>query len=349
METDNRQEQEIVTETKSSRSSYGIKNFVAGVALTAVVMTGGYFLVKGYKKDKNTTVPENTKEYTQEYVEEPVKIEEEIQYTFNYDEPVVVASIEEPAEVVELHDSEDTTTVIIEQEEAEEKYEVLTTEEFEKLTSDALKQISDRGITLDESDVIKFMAIINIDKLSQDNTDLLAAIVGNQNPDEVKLDAQKVMGALVMYNYSTYFSEGNNENFIKVSDFIFDKEEKEKAIEIENRVNEIGVNKDKTVVMNELVHSLLRDMLDPTNRLSYVESGTGFGLQLTLEPVRGLYGMDKDFMNITLDYTNADLIKYFVPYAEDEQEYEDNALLTGYIRNINDILNDCTKSKTLTK
>ena len=45
--------------------------------------------------------------------------------------------------------------------------------------------------------------------------------------------------------------------------------------------------------------------------------------------------------NVTLNETNAELIKYFVPYAGDEEEYKKNNMLTGYIQDINDILVVC--------
>ncbi len=230
------------------------------------------------------------------------------------------------------------------------EYVELTTEEFETLLAKSVKSIKDKGITLDEADIIKFVTIVNIDKLSQDNPELLIQIIGDQNPDQVKLDAQKVMGALEMYNYNQYFATGNRDGFILASEFVFDANEQAKLAVIEERIAEIALAKDDKVKMNELIHSLFIDMLDPQNELSYLESGVGFGAQLDLEPIRGLYGLADDFETITLDDTNKELVKYFVPYSGDEQEYEDNNLLNGYIRNINDLLSDCqNKSKTLSK
>lgn len=332
------------TESKGS----GIRGFVAGVALTAI-LTGGYFLVKNNLKKGDTKSPvqtyvsEDTLTVNEdnnriivntngEETEVVIRAEEEAtepNYSFNYEAPVVVPV-----------DNNEPLTVA---------YDTLTNDKFESLAASNLKMIKDKGLTLNEADVLKFVAIVNINKLSQDNPELLASLIGNQNPDEFRGDSQKVLGASVMYNYQTYLANGNDNDFIKLSSFVFDETEKAKVIEVENRVHEIGLNKDNNEEMNALVNKLLRDLASPTSSISYFEPGVGFGLQLTLEPVRGLYGMAKDFMTVTLDDTNADLIKYFVPYAEDEQKYVDNAQLTGYFLMVNDILADCTNTSSRTK
>ena len=351
-------------DSNNKKQGFSIKSFVAGGLAVALLATGAWILSRESKKGRVMPVTASTA-YTQVddarssasgYDEALVIVEatpvptvaptpvptvaptpvptEEPAYTFDYEGPVVVTEAANEAAAETMVESD---------------YVVLTTDAFEALTASRIKDAKDKGITIKESDIVKFTAIVNNDKLAQDNPELLASIKGDQTTDEMKQDGYKVIGAYTMYNYNLYFAEGNSNNFIKISPFIFDEDEKAKAIEIENRVEEIAKSASNTEEMNALVNKLIKDMLNPTNELSYVESGVGFGLQLVLEPVRGLYSMSKDFMTSRLNETNADLIKYIVPYAGDEQEYVDNALLTGYVRDINANLNECTKGTSRSK
>lgn len=332
----------IKEENKKARSEkrrgfwYSSKGIVASIVATAILLTGGHFagigISKSVEKNKKTSTSQSSEDdalktgntVLQNSQDDEVKTSEEtVKYTYNYDKNVVC--------IVD-----------------KENYVELTTEGFERITALKIKELSDKSITLNSEDVIKYMMIANCDKLAQDNKDLIAEIMGEQTSDEIQQDANKFVGAVVMYNYNTWYSEGNTKNFIKASDTIFDEEARNKVIEIEKRVDEIALSTADNVKFNQLVNDLLKDMLDPTNELSYLESGVGYALQIVLEPIRGLYGMDL-YGNVTLDETNASLIKYFVPYAGDEEEYKENNMLTGYIKDINDILVDCpTNTKKLT-
>ena len=229
-----------------------------------------------------------------------------------------------------------------------EDYVELTTDSFETLVSLKVKELQEKGINIASEDVIKYAMLVNIDKLSQDNVELINTIVGEQQADEIQEDSYKFTGAVVMYNYNIWYTEGSTKNFIRISDMIFDEEARLKVLEIENRIDEIALaSKTDVKKMNELITKLLRDLLDPECELSYLESGVGFALQIMLEPIRGLWGMDL-YGNIVLDETNAELIKYFVPYAGDEEKYTDNNMLNGYIQDIHNLLTDCP-SHTRTK
>lgn len=310
----NREEQERIKEEKRAKRRKffsGWKSFVAGGLVFSMLLTGGHFLGVGIsklnKKNRNNNNSQSSLDNQESTKEEP-------KYAYNYDKNVVVIN--------------------------DEEYKELTTEEFENITSIKVKELSDKGLNLNSEDVIKFMMIVNCDKLAQDNKELITQIMGEQTSDEVQQDAYKCVGAIVVYNYNKWYQEGNDKNFIKVSDCVFDEEARNKVIEIEKRVSEIALSVNDKDKFNQLVNDFLKDLLDPTNELSYLESGVGFVLQIVLEPIRGLYGMDL-YGNITLDETNAELIKYFVPYAGDEEEYKENNMLTGYIKDINDILTDC--------
>lgn len=294
---------------------YSVKGIIASIVATAILLTGGHFAGVGISKLVEKNKKASTSQSSQDDKGESDKTPK---YSYDYNKNVVVVDNEE--------------------------YVELTTEEFENITALKIKELSDKGITLNSEDIIKYMMIANCDKLAQDNKELISEIMGEQTSDELQQDANKYVGAVVMYNYNIWYEEGSTKNFIKASDTIFDEEARNKVIEIEKRVDEITLSMEDNDKFNELVNDLLKELLDPTNELSYLESGVGYALQIVLEPIRGLYGDGR------LNEANANLIKYFVPYAGDEEEYKENNMLTGYIKDINDILSDCLEnSKKLTK
>lgn len=310
-----KEEKEKKKEERKEKAKSFWKNawvrFISGFLAAVIFLTGGHFAGKGIsnalknKGSKNPSTSQTTSTGNNQG---------QSKYTYNYSGNVVTVNNEE--------------------------YKELTTEEFENLTSLKIKELSDKGININSEDIIKYMMIVNCDKLAQDNRSLIDQILGEQDSNEVQQDAYKVISAMVMYNYNVWYTEGSTKNFIRVSDTIFDESAKNKAIEIERRVDEIALSVNDVEKMNVLVNDLLKDMLDPTNELYSLESGVGFVLQVVLEPIRGLYGMDLNENNL-LNETNMDLIKYFVPYAGDEQKYIDNNWLTGHIQGINDILTNC--------
>ena len=228
--------------------------------------------------------------------------------------------------------------------------EVLTTNKFNELTTVLTNDLRTRGLNISDGDVRKFMMIVHIDKLAETNKDLIVEIMGEQTADEVKQDAYKVIGEIVMYNYNTYYTENKTDNFIRISNYVFGTKSSDVLKKVEERVDLISKEKDNNK-LNYLVTNLLRDLTNPASELSYTEDGIGFAMQISLEPVRGLFGMDMRGKNL-LDKTNKDLIKYFVSYAGDGEEYVNNNILNGHIRNIADLMSECqskTDSKKLTK
>lgn len=291
------------------------KGFVAGLVICATLISGaaGYALAKTEKggtfKLFNAKTTNDSKNNSNQVL------------GYNYDENVALLN--------------------------EEDKEVLTTTEFNKLTTKLTEDLRAKKLNISDGDVEKFMMIVHIDKLAETNKDLIKSIVGTQTADEVQQDAYKVIGEIVMYNYNTYYTENKTDNFIRISEYIYGSKSKDVVSKVEKIVDEISKAKDNKE-LNYLVTNLLRDLLNPTSELSYTEDGIGYALQISLEPVRGLFGMDL-YGKVLLDDTNKDLIKYFVPYAGDEQEYIDNNVLNGHILNIHDILVECEKGKTLVK
>lgn len=222
--------------------------------------------------------------------------------------------------------------------------EGLTNEKFYALVDELLKKYNEQGLDISRENVIDYLMMVNIDKLSRDNKELINTIIGERNPDETVLSAFNVYSAVMTENNDRYCAKGLGwDSIIKVSDTVFDEAEREVVKKIEERIAEIVKLKDNKVEFNKALNLLLMDMLDAEKEEFNMESGVGYSVVTILV----------NFVRInfltTLDKTNSELIKYFVYYEGDGKEYEDNARSTGYYRNIYSLITDCEKTKTLTR
>ena len=229
---------------------------------------------------------------------------------------------------------------------ANANYVELTTERFEELTTAVIQKFEGYGLQVSREDIIKYVMIRNIDKLRQDNNELVASIIGTQEPTEAFADADHVIDAIMTYNLLYFDKYHNTDGFISAVEGVFDEVQRARVLEIESRVYEIGRHYQEEAKYNELTYSLLRDMINPLNPISELEDGVSYGVEwIDMYMVRGTFGTDR---YIKLNDVNSDLVKYFVSFAGDGEEYENNALVNGNVRNINALLTQCS-SKTLTK
>ena len=325
-ETPAENETVVVKENKNKAGSF-VTGLVVGAAALAILAGS----VKLYKESKTGDVklapssigmsdtvkdePEDSKESNEE---EQVP---NTNYSYNYDNNATV-----------VQDTE---------------YVPLTTEAFEALTTETINTLRNYGLTASDEDIIKYVMIRNIDKLRQDNNELISNIIGEQDPIEVFADADTVIDAIMTYNLLHFAAYQNTDGFISSSVGVFDETQKARALEIERRVFEIGANYKNEEKYNELTYALLRDMIDPSKEISELEDGVSYGVEwINMYMVRSTFGTDR---YIKLNDTNAEMIKYYVSFAGDGEEYEMNALVNGNVRNINALLNECTNGKTRTR
>lgn len=227
----------------------------------------------------------------------------------------------------------------------DENYEELTDEKFYELCDAVYSEYKAQGLAVEKTDVIKYVMMVNIDKLAEDNPNLIDTIVGKQEPDEVVLDIFKVLSSLMTENNSRYCARGLGwDSLFMASTPIFDKAEKNRVLEIEERIKEIvSVSGDKTE-FNKLVNDLLMDMIDAKEECFNLEDGTGYNV------VNILFNFIRINFSNLLDKQNSELIKYMIVYAGDGVEYEENSRSTAYYRGVYNILTDCKEDvKTLTK
>lgn len=229
-----------------------------------------------------------------------------------------------------------------------EEHKILTDEEFYNLVDDIYNKLTKEGLPVTKEEVIKYLMIVNIDQLKEENKELVNTIIGDQDPNEVILDTYSLISRIITENNSRWCAKGLGWDKLLMylaPDAIFSETEKSKTVELGERVRaivETGRNGDKDK-FNELLNKLLMEMIDAKEDNFKLESGNGFNdMYIYINFIR------INFLN-ELDKTNGELIKYFVVFDGDGLEYEQNAKTSEYWSGINYLINECHKSKTLTK
>lgn len=207
--------------------------------------------------------------------------------------------------------------------------EELTTEKFEDLVANFATTYKNNDINLSLSDITKFVMVANIDKLSQDNKELVQQIVGDQLPEEVLNDAAKVIGATFMYNHTLYNTEHSCDNFILMSEAIFGNN-KEKLETIEQDYILKAANITDTEELTKIADKLFDDLNSPTSEISYLDDGIGFAMQA-------------DINLLTETLSNS--------YLHNHEGLNQIATAEKYVSNILTEIRGCNNSntKTLTK
>ena len=229
-----------------------------------------------------------------------------------------------------------------------EEHKILTDEEFYNLVDDIYNKLTKEGLPVTKEEVTKYLMIVNIDQLKEENKELVNTIIGDQDPNEVILDTYSLISRIITENNSRWCAKGLGWDKLLMylaPDAIFSETEKSKTVELGERVRaivETGRNGDKDK-FNELLNKLLMEMIDAKEDNFKLESGNGFNdMYIYINFIR------INFLN-ELDKTNGELIKYFVVFDGDGIEYEENAKTSEYWSGINYLINECHKSKTLTK
>ena len=232
-------------------------------------------------------------------------------------------------------------------EEKEYEYEELTTEKFEDLVAATYKKYSEIGLDVSKEEVIDFVMMVNIEKISKDNKELISTIVGDRNPETAILNMNDVYSAIKTKNDNNYCSKGLGfDSLILVNDLVFDKETKDKTIEFEKRVKEMfeAADSGKVEEFNKLFDKLYIEILTATEEEFNMEYGVGYDCMNTL-----IYFIRSNFEKLLND-TNKDHIKYLCSYAEEfGTEYYENSRTTAYYSGMYYLLTDNVKCNTRSK
>ena len=226
-----------------------------------------------------------------------------------------------------------------------EDYEELTTEKFEELCAKKIKDFEELGIQVKREDVIKFIMVFNIDKLKQDNQELVREIIGNQTIEEVFADAETVSDALLSYEVQQMFYNGES---FSVADCIFDKEQRELVSKFEDRKLEImkADNSDR----EQMTEELLYDLCDAQNEFRKFEDDALYlVLRHGIVPIDSVYFKDSTFHSTLTGNARLYMFQFIAPYGATEEEIR-NSVMSGARRNMMDSFKICVEdAKTLTK
>ena len=344
-----------VEETKNSnskKSGFGV-GFISGALVLALLGTGAWVLSREAKKGVVKSSDLSARVTLTEVTPTPaitaaprmtpmptVAPTPEVNYNYEYNYDGNVVTVDTTTTTTDNGVVTDVTTDVAE-------YEELTTEKFEELTANTMTELKMSGVQVSSEDVIKYVMVRNIDKLRQDNNELITEIIGTQDPDEVFADADQVIDAIMTYNLLYFDAHQDTKGFISASLGVFDEVQRNRVLEIEKRVYEIGANLKDNDKVNELTYALLKDMINPTKEISELEDGVSYGVQwIDMYMVRSTFGTNRYG---ELNEQNAELAKYFVSFAGDGEEYENNAIVNGNVRNIRTLLLECARTQTRSK
>ena len=169
--------------------------------------------------------------------------------------------------------------------------EELTVENFTNLVAEFSKIYLDNNVNVTTEDLTKFVSILNIDKLTEENPEFAKELFGTQGKEEYVGDAAKIIGMTYTYNRNVFEKEQSTENFIRISNGVIGAQ-KELLQVVEGYVDQIALVRDNAEEVNKLIAELLQKLGDPTSELSYLDDGTGFGMQVCIELIRSYLAKD---------------------------------------------------------
>lgn len=164
----------------------------------------------------------------------------------------------------------------------DDEYELLTTEKFEKLNNKIIEECSSAGLSVLYEDVKKYVMIVNIDKLNQDNRELIEEIKLTpskksgqvQSSLEIYHDSDDVSESRKTYNFEYYNKYENMDGFLWTSSVIFDQNEREKVKTMESDLRELFDYRNDTDKFNEKLNLMLNETFNSAGLYKF-ESGTG--------------------------------------------------------------------------
>lgn len=338
-------------------SGYGFRNFVAGAALTALLIGGGYLLVKEIRKGKIVS-SDDTRTITASLTDTTDAENKQTSYSYNYDNNIATVTTTTTETIGE------TTVTVIE----EEKYDELTTEKFEELCTSVIKYLDELGINVKKSDVVKFVALFNIDKLKQDNPELVRDLLGTQTIEEFFADGDKVSDTMIGNDAQTAFADDNpewqayveswfkgaycpnTENLVSIADFAFDTEQQALIRSFEARRDEILKVEDLDT-RSDMTKALLLDIMNAKSEYRLFDDSTlYFVLRHCIVPLDSMYNWNflENKSTLKTDAHNV-MVEFIAPVGSTDEQIQ-NSIMSGARRNMMDSFRLCQESaKTLTK
>lgn len=292
---------EVDDENESRKKQQKFNGFVSGVLAAAITLVGGHFVAKGISSAINSNNNPTTSTHG----------------SLNPTDPT--------DSTIPSKDVFDAMNGIMTPE------EMYSTENFEKLVAGFVKPYADNNLNLSTEDLTKFVAIVTIDKLAEENPKLAKELFSQQTAEEFLNDAAKTIGVTYMYNHNKWTEEGKTDNFIWISSALPDGDaQKANLQEMENYVKKISeaVAKDDIDEVNKITAEFIEQLTSPDGSLNSLDDGVEFAAQLYFALINNSIGRN---------YLNKENRDYFNTRASSEQN----------VSNIFTVYNNCiTDAKT---
>ena len=167
--------------------------------------------------------------------------------------------------------------------------DILTTQEFETLAANFIKILQDKNINVTTADITKFVSIVNIDRLVEENKELANTLFASYTKEEYIQDSANIIGRTCQYNAKTFKSENSTENFVRISDSLYG-EQKEQLLIIESYVDRIAEVCHDAEQVNTIVAELITRL--STGDLQNLDYGVQFAMQVSIETIRSYIAKD---------------------------------------------------------
>lgn len=185
--------------------------------------------------------------------------------------------------------------------------EELTTENFEELVANLAKPYVENKLSLTTEDLTKFDAIMLIDRLSEENPELVQQLFSTQSEEEFLNDAGKVIGVTYMYDHNLWNTKKSTENFIWISAGIPEDDPQRESMElIEDYVKRIALaaKENDADKVNEIAGEFIEALTNPVGSLNALDDGTEFGAQVYIALINNSIGRNylnkeyRDYFNV---------------------------------------------------
>ena len=323
------------------------KNSLVIGALTVSLLANGYFLGRQsmsgdvkFSNAKTSFVDVNGNDSNKQNVK----------YSYNYGKNVVSVS-------------------------GDAEYIPLTNKAFEDLCQRAINKLRNNGIVANGEDIVKFVAVFNIDKLKQDNQQLLRDLLGTQTVEEFFADAVRVSDTILNHEADIMFSRNQNGEFINpewrqyyydlshdnglkrqfcpntdlimsVADFAFDETQQKLISDFEARRNAILKESD-VATRNRMIQTLFEDMVraDSEFRL-FEEASKYFVLRHCIVDLDQFYCRDYIADKSSIDgVAYKSLVRWIAPFGSTQEEYN-NSIMSLTKRSMMESLKQCEMNYT---
>lgn len=167
--------------------------------------------------------------------------------------------------------------------------ETLTTEEFETLAANFIKTLQDKNLNVTTEDIMKFVSVVNIDRLVVENPELASELFQSYTKEQYVQDAANIIGRTCAYNAKVFNDEKNTENFIRISDSLYGEQKQQLQI-IESYVDRIALVYNDAEQVNAIVSELSARLM--AGDLQNLDYGVQFGMQVSIELIRSYMAKD---------------------------------------------------------